>query len=172
LHDYNNDGKITPDKDKVVLGDVQPDFSTGFGTNVIFKGIDLNISFNGVFGQKLLNTTYMSIMVDKRLPTYNVPDKALTDKVNADPLFSDYWIENGSFLRLQQITLGYSIPFKANGWVKKVRIYVTGENLHVWTKYSGLDPELNLEGLTSPGIEFYDFYPRPRTFSFGLNVSF
>lgn len=172
LHDYNNDGKITPDKDKVVLGDVQPDFSTGFGTNVMFKGIDLNISFNGVFGQKLLNTTYMSIMVDKRLPTYNVPDKALTDKVNADPLFSDYWIENGSFLRLQQITLGYSIPFKANGWVKKVRIYVTGENLHVWTKYSGLDPELNLEGLTSPGIEFYNFYPRPRTFSFGLNVSF
>jgi len=112
-----------------------------------------------------------------RLPSQNVPDDLLTSGIKTDPLFSDYWVENASFLRLQSVTLGYTIPNTKNFGIQKIRVYLTGENLFVLTGYSGVDPEVRVtddEGsqLNSPGIERFNSYPRPRTFSLGLNVTF
>jgi len=137
-----------------------------------YRQFDLGFSFYGIFGQDLLNASYMSVMDDSRLPTYNVPDAALKDKLKAPADYSSYWIEDGSFVRLQNVTLGYTLPLKTNSWIKRARIYVNAENLFVITKYSGLDPEINLDGLDFPGIEVFNAYPKPRTYSVGLNVTF
>lgn len=169
--DLNGDGRIT-DKDKTVIGDVQPDYTAGLSMSFTYKQFDLGFSFYGIFGQDLLNASYMSVMDDSRLPTYNVPDAALKDKLKAPADYSSYWIEDGSFVRLQHVTLGYTLPLKTSSWVKRARVYVNAENLFVITRYSGLDPEINLDGLDFPGIEVFNAYPKPRTYSVGLNVTF
>src|SRR5690606_33445680 len=107
-----------------------------------------------------------------RLPAQNVPDDFLTSGIKSDPVFSDYWVESGSFFRLQSATLGYTIRYFKKLGLSKVRVYVTGENLFTITGYSGVDPEVNYSGLESPSIDRYNTYPRPRTVSFGLNVAF
>ena len=96
--------------------------------------------------------------------------------ITDNPTYSDYFIENGDFFRLQAITLGYSVPLNT---VKKLgltrlRFYVTGENLFCITGYKGIDPEVSVPDnvLSSPGIDFFNSYPRPRTFSLGVNIGF
>lgn len=164
------------------LGNVQPKLTLGFATDFSYKGFDLNIAANGMFGQKILNAQAMNISGPGRLPSYNILDSWMDNAMIVDdgPVFSDFWIENGSFLRLQSATLGYNVPVK-KVWFNKIRVYVTGENLFTITRYKGVDPEVNISGLKSPGIDksvgiaadgdnFY--YPRSRTVSFGVNLSF
>lgn len=162
------------------LGNAQPKLTLGFAMDFGWKGFDLNIATYGNFGQKVLNAQAMNISYPGRLPGYNVLDSWLTSPIKEGPVYSDYWIEKGDFLRLQSSTLGYTLPVR-NAWFKKIRVYVTGENLFTITGYKGIDPEVNISGLKSPGIDksvgstndgdnYY--YPRARTFSFGANVSF
>ena len=153
------------------LGSVQPKLSMGFSMNFDYKQFDLEVSTYGMFGQKVLNATAMSLNDPSRLPAQNVPDDFLTSGITDDPTFSDYWIEDASFLRLQTLSLGYTINTQKLG-LERVRVYVTGENLFVITGYSGVDPEVSIDGLDTPGIDMFNYYPKPRTFSFGLNVSF
>ena len=150
--------------------------------------------------QKIMNTTTwkykyynMSTLVDSqhRFSIYNAEGNDLrTDKeamkaYNANAsiwnpamqscVFHSWAVEDGSFLRLSNITLGYSLPTK---WIKKAhiskaRFYVTANNLHVWTKYSGFDPEVNTRRTTplTPGVD-YSAYPKARSFTFGTNITF
>jgi hypothetical protein len=85
-------------------------------------------------------------------------------------LISDRFLESGSYLRMDNATLGYTIKTQTSAF-KAIRLYVTGNNLFVITKYRGVDPEVNLGGLT-PGIDNNNFYPKTRTFLLGLNASF
>jgi iron complex outermembrane receptor protein len=124
-----------------------------------------------MFGQKVLNATAMSMADPTRLPSQNIADSFLKSGITSDPKFSSYWVENGDFFRLQSVTLGYNLPKKMSMGLEKVRVYFTGENLFVLTGYSGTDPEVNNNGLDAPGIDRFNYYPRPRTFSFGLNIS-
>jgi iron complex outermembrane receptor protein len=162
------------------LGSAQPKLSLGFAMDFRYRDFDLAVSTYGMFGQKILNAQKMNMTYPGRLPAYNVLDSELHSKITEGPVFSDYWIEKGDFLRLQSLTFGYTLPV-VNRWFQKIRFYVTGENLWVITGYTGLDPEVNIAGLKSPGIDksigdsgigdnYY--YPRPRTFSFGLNLVF
>lgn len=180
LEDLNGDGQIT-EADGQFLGDSQPDFSGGLGMSFNYKNWDAGFSMYGLFGQKLLNATGMSITDDNRLPSNNVPDESLKDKLTDQARFSSYWIENGSFVRLQYLTLGYKFNTKATSWLRNARVYVTGENLFVITKYKGADPEVSLDGLSMPGIDNFitpagssnpGSYPKARTFSLGLSLSF
>ncbi len=154
------------------LGSAQPKVNMGFAMSATYKNFDASISTYGMFGQKVLNATYMSMYDPTRLPAQNVPDDFLKSGIKSDPVFSDYWVESGSFFRLQSATLGYTIKYFKKLGLSKVRVYVTGENLFTITGYSGVDPEVNYSGLESPGIDRYNTYPRPRTVSFGLNVAF
>ncbi|WP_353196835.1 TonB-dependent receptor [Parapedobacter defluvii] len=179
----DDDGKFileTDDAGNVIqqyLGNAQPTLSLGFATDFAYRGFDLNIAANGMFGQKILNAQAMNISYPGRLPGYNILDSWLDKNVTEGPIYSDYWIEDGSFLRLQSVTLGYTLPVH-NAWFSRIRVYATGENLLTFTGYSGLDPEVNFSGLNSPGIDksigpgdnYY--YPRAKTFSFGINLSF
>lgn len=154
------------------LGSAQPKVNLGFAMSATYKDFDMSVATYGMFGQKVLNATYMSMYDPTRLPAQNVPDKFLTSGIKSDPVFSDYWVEDGSFFRLQTLTVGYTIKYFKKLGLNKVRVYATGENLFTITGYSGVDPEVNTSGLGSPGIDRFNFYPRPRTFSFGLNVAF
>ena len=153
-----------------VLGNCQPKLSMGFSTNFTYKNFDLGVSTYGLFGQKVLNATAMNISYPGRLPAYNVYDSFLSSGIKSDPVYSSYWIEDASFLRLQSVTLGYTIPVNKFG-VGKINCYVTGENLFVITGYKGIDPEVSIDGLATPGIDKLNYYPRPRTFMFGVKLS-
>jgi len=178
----DEDGKfiLENDGESRYLGNVQPKLSLGFNTSLSYKQFDLEVAAYGMFGQKVLDATDMSLYDPSRLPAQNVPDDFLTSGITSDPTYSSYWIENASFLRLQTLTIGYTFRTKNIG-IKRCRIYVTGENLFVITGYDGVDPEVSTDGLDAPGIDMYytdsstysgSPYPRPRTFSFGLNISF
>ncbi len=166
------------------LGSALPKVNLGFGMNFLYKQFDFGFAAYGMFGQKALNASAMSMYDPTRLPAQNVPDDFLTSGIKVDPLFSDYWVENASFLRLQSVTLGYTIPNTKTFGIQKIRFYLTGENLFVITGYSGVDPEVKITNddtslntnisnqLISPGIERFNSYPRPRTYSLGVNITF
>ena len=153
------------------LGNVQPKLSFGFGTSLSYKNFDLEVAMYGMYGQKVLNATAMILNNPKRLPAQNVTDSFLESGITEKVTYSSYWVEDASFLRLQSLTLGYTINAKKTG-MNNIRLYITGENLFTLTNYSGTDPEISIEGLDNPGFDWFNAYPRPRTISFGVNVSF
>jgi TonB-linked SusC/RagA family outer membrane protein len=165
------------DADKKDLGNVQPDLTLGIGMNFTYGNFDLGISGYGMFGQKALNATNMMLNDPNRFPAFNVPDDFLSSGITSAPKYSSYWIEDASFFRLQTLSVGYTLPLKYKG--SKLRIYLMGENLAVFTSYKGVDPEIGLNaqdgadqtGLAAPGIDRYNNYPRPTTISVGLNFT-
>jgi TonB-linked SusC/RagA family outer membrane protein len=163
------DGNIIVGTEDQEIGTAQPDFSLGVGMNFTYKNVDFGFTGYGMFGQDILNATDMMLNDPNRLPSYNVTDDYLTSGITSSPQYSSYWIEDGSFFRLQTVTLGYTIPFKDSA--SKLRLYVMGQNLAVFTNYKGVDPEVNFSGLDSPGIDRFNNYPRPRTITFGLNFT-
>ena len=101
-------------------------------------------------------------------------DDELTYTLKGVPQYSSLYIEDASFVRLDNLTLGYTFNTKKIDWLDKARIYVTGQNLFVITGYKGLDPETNVgrnDGL-APGVEDREFYPKARTFTLGVNLTF
>jgi iron complex outermembrane receptor protein len=85
--------------------------------------------------------------------------------------FSDYWLEDGSYLKIDNITIGYTFKFKENKYARSLRLYATGQNLYTLTSYSGLDPEINTSCIDYPGIEINNFYPKTASFLFGINLN-
>jgi TonB-dependent starch-binding outer membrane protein SusC len=170
-------GDVLVDEDKGDLGNIQPDLTLGIGMNFTYKNFDLGVSGYGMFGQKALNATDMMLNDPTRLPAYNVPDHFLGSGITSSPKYSDYWIEDASFFRLQSLSVGYTLPLNYKN--SKLRIYLMGENLAVFTNYKGVDPEIGLNaqnggdqtGLAAPGIDRYNNYPRPTTISVGLNFT-
>ncbi|MEL1252293.1 TonB-dependent receptor [Flavobacterium sp. DGU38] len=153
-------------------GSAQPKFLLGWDNNFTYKKFDLNIFFRGVFGNKIFNATRADLFRPSTAMTTNI----LVDAANESPndlnsyKYSTRFIEDGSYLRLDNLTLGYDFG-KVGKYIKKLRIYETVNNLFVITKYSGIDPEVE-QGGTAPGVDSNNFYPKTRTFLFGLNVVF
>ena len=134
-----------------------------------YKNFDLSFFLRGTIGNDILNATRMAYAQSGFLPGTNALDDPLTYTLSETPRFSNYYLEKGSFMRLDNLTLGYKIK-ALNG----IRVYFTAQNLFVITKYKGLDPEVPMDsgdGLT-PGVEPREFYPKARTFSVGLNLNF
>ncbi|HLA56195.1 MAG TPA: TonB-dependent receptor [Flavobacterium sp.] len=168
-HGLDENGAYILDTDPSAIGDVQPDFTIGLGMNFTYHDFDFGFTGYGMFGQDVLNATAMMLNDPTRLPAYNIQDDFLNSQQTSTPQFSSAWIEDGSFFRLQTVTVGYNLPFKKSG--AKLRLYLLGENLAVFTKYSGVDPEIDNTGLVNPGIDRFNNYPRPTTISFGLNFT-
>jgi len=158
--------------DQFIAGNAQPNLIYGWNNSFFYKNFDLNFLVRGVTGNKILNTTLASLNnpADSRLQ--NIPRFTLGESFNDinGYLISDRFIESGSYLRLDNTTLGYTIKPKIQA-IKAIRLYLSGNNLFVITKYKGIDPEINIGGLT-PGIDNNNFYPKTRTYIFGLTASF
>jgi TonB-linked SusC/RagA family outer membrane protein len=182
--DVNGDGKITP-ADKVALGNTQPKFIGSFTNTFAYKHFDLLVFLQGSYGNKIYNA------LQQQLEITNLTSNAWADIANRwtptnpgntvpratnSPVgqMSDRYIQDGSYLRLKNLVLGYNFSNDLLNkiYVKQVRIYVSAQNLATWTKYKGYDPEVNSfeQNNTAQGID-YGAYPNYRTFLVGLNVT-
>lgn len=186
--DLNGDGKID-DGDMTYIGDPNPDFTFGFTNTFRYKNLDLSVFLQGTYGNDILNytkrtTEQLSNVYANQLNT--VQDRYTTTNTNGNvPRYnqwhnnnfrvSDRFVEDGSYLRIQNVTLGYNLPQK---WISKAkianaRLFATGQNLYTFTKYTGFDPEL---GAFNNSATFFNVdngnYPNPRTFTFGANITF
>ena len=172
------DGKfvLANDGEDEILGNAQPKLTMGLSFNFTYKDFDLGISGYGMYGQKVLNVAGMERGYTAHMPNYNITSSFAESGISDEnmPVYSDFWLENGSFFRLQSVTLGYTLPARLlkNFGVNRLRFYATGENLFVLTGYTGIDPEVSTSDLKEVGLDKGNIYPMPRTFSIGLNLSF
>jgi TonB-dependent starch-binding outer membrane protein SusC len=154
------------------MGSPQPKLLMGWVNNLSYGNWSLNFFFRGVFGNKIFNVTRADMFTPGQASQKNL----LTDVANESKddsranLYSSRFIENGSYVRLDNATLSYNFKNLGN-YVKGLRLYTTVNNAFVITKYKGIDPEIN-QGGNAPGIDSNNFYPKTRTFLLGLNVSF
>jgi TonB-dependent starch-binding outer membrane protein SusC len=162
--DQNNDGKINGD-DNVILGSNRPDFTYGFGSSFTYNSISFDFSFYGIKGNTVLNSNALDVQKVSELPLANIAKDARNDGIKSSRLYSSAFLQNASFLRLENVSLGYNFNVSSLKWLSRARVYVTGQNLWVITKYQGFDPEI------SGGTDFTK-YPRPRTVLLGLSVQF
>lgn len=158
--------------DQRIAGNAQPNLIYGWTNTFFYKNFDLNFLIRGVTGNKILNATLANLNDPADAKLQNIPQFTRGESFNDINayLISDRYLESGSYLRLDNATLGYTIKTQIQA-IKSIRLYLSGNNLFVITKYKGLDPEVNLGGLT-PGIDNNNYYPKTRTFLFGLNASF
>lgn len=200
--DLNGDGKITPDGDRTIVGNANPKFSGGINNTFSYKGFDLSVFLNFTVGNDIYNANMknnLTIAGDfgsnlafqaNRWTNINAAGQLVTDPAelaainqgrnsvasilgNTSGRMYNSLIENGSFLRINNVSLGYTLP---SNWLKSLKIanarfYVTAYNLHVFTNYSGYDPEVSvINNPLTPGVDF-SAYPRPRSFVAGINLS-
>ncbi len=177
------EGPVVPGGDnRYVVGTALPDVMYNFYFNLNYKKFDFGVNFNGVSGNQIYNHTAMNKFYKAQLAkSNNVVPKAIeypNEAITNAAIVSTRYLENGSFLRLNNATLGYTFDTTAMGigtWAKAIRLSVTGQNLFVITDYSGFDPEVNQDksvgGVQSFGIDD-NGYPKARTFVVGLNVTF
>ena len=156
-----------------VIGNAQPLFTFGWNNSLRYKNWDAAIFFRGVFGNKILNLTRWAYGPQDS-QTFNVfmkdidgANTVLSDKAH----FSSYYLEDGSYLKLDNLTVGYTFKLKENKLIRSARVYATGQNLLTITKYSGQDPEVNTTGVWDAGIDWCSFYPTVATFLVGVNIS-
>ena len=177
--DLNHDGVIN-DKDRTFLGNPNPSFIFSMNNTFSYKGFTLNVFLQGVAGNKILNANRLydesmytsfnqTTAVLKRWTgpgTSNSMPRAVYNDPNNNSRPSTRYIENGSYLRIKNVTLSYNIPkdILKSLWLNSARVYVSAENLYTFTKYSGFDPEVGVTGIDN------HVYPVSRTVSVGINL--
>ena len=166
---YNADMLDTVNEDdRCIIGDPNPDFLASLSLNASWKNLDFSVFFNGVFGNDVINSKRFD--QPDNMPKRWTPD----NKSNLYPKLSDtrqtkfssWWIEDGSFVRVQTMTLGYKIPLSKSDYGRNLRLYISADNLYTFTKFTGYDPEVSALGLYSGG------YPRLRKWTFGIDFNF
>ncbi|MXV51815.1 SusC/RagA family TonB-linked outer membrane protein [Pedobacter sp. HMF7647] len=195
FEDINGDGTVNA-SDQVSIGSPQPKFYGGLNLDGSFKAWDINLYFYGVYGNKILNYQESnlesfqgrgSVSIENVSKDYyngawtpTNPSTTYTrvlynDDNNQNAVPSDHWIENGSFLKLKNVTVGYTFPASLTKKIamSRVRVYVSSQNLFTITNYTGLDPEIGLQGgnATQNGVD-NGTYPSSRFYTMGLNVTF
>jgi TonB-linked SusC/RagA family outer membrane protein len=154
--------------------DPSPKFNYGLNNTFTYGNWTLNFFLRGVYGQKIFNNTLLNFENVNRLPGNNVTKEALTNGIKDAANISDLWLENASYLRLDNATIGYTFP-RVRG-INNLRVYAASNNLFVITPYRGLDPEIRTAASNQAYIDvtYYGeaFYPRTRSFTLGVNVSF
>ncbi len=157
--------------DYTYIGKAQPKLTYGISNNISYKNLELSFFIRGVLGNDVLNFSKMSYANLQWLPGANVLKPALTMGLKQSPFYNSFYIEDGSFARLDNLTLAYSLLPKDLLGVSRIRFYATTHNLITLTKYKGVDPEVPMSGL-DPGIEGREYYPKTRTYILGINLTF
>ena len=158
---------------KQVIGNAQPWFTFGWNNTVRWKDLDVSVFFRGVVGNKILNVARWIYGPQTQTSVNFFAKDCIGDNVTYanKANFSDYYLENGSYLKLDNLTVGYTFRFKENKYIDNLRLYLTGQNLFTITAYSGQDPEIDTTSVWSSGIDYPSFYPRVATILLGLNLS-
>jgi len=176
-HLTNTQGFARTDANKKVVGNGLPKAYVGWNNNLRYKNFDLSISMRGAFGFQILNFDRMylentkTVQYNRLLSAYDkVFGKAILS-TDEDLEFNSYYIEDGDYWKIDNITLGYNFKFGNVKAIKSARIYVSTINTLTLTKYNGIDPEVQIDGL-EPGNDYRDKYPTTRIFTFGVNLNF
>lgn len=165
--DINNDGEITTD-DRTIIGDPNPDFTASMALNLSYKRIDFSMFLNGVFGNDVVYQNRLDQADVRPLrwtqdnPTNDYPRLYSGRQLR----FSDWFVEDGSFVRIQNVSLGYNVNVDNLEFISNLRVYLNATNLYTFTKFSGYDPEVGLDGI------YWGGYPRFTQYTFGLNMTF
>ncbi|WP_238430375.1 SusC/RagA family TonB-linked outer membrane protein [Chitinophaga agri] len=182
---YKKDGTtarpedINREEDYAVIGNAIPKYYLSLTNTFRYKGFDLRVFMRGKFGYDVLNTMEMFYGTKQSLPN-NVLETAFTKhaQLKDSYQYSDYYLEKGGYMKLDEVTIGYTVPLHGNKWVKNVRFYLTGSNLATITKYTGNDPDFIKDTGLNPGIDAINTsdertpYLSTRGFLAGLSVSF
>lgn len=160
---------------KQVIGNGLPKHYLSWNNTLKYKGFDLGINIRGAFGFDILNFPRMYYENPKlaqynRLQTAFDPIFGKDVTLNNDLALVSYYIEKGNYIKVDNISLGYTFKLKKNPYVKDLRLFLSGTNLLTISGYKGIDPEVNTVGLT-PGNDYRDKYPTTRTFTLGLNIT-
>lgn len=176
--EFSND-QLKNDEYRQYLGSGLPKVYLGWTNNLSYKNWDLSMQFTSQLGFKILNEPRAfyennSIAYNRLKSVEEAPYGGQYTLSSSQPqTFVSYYLEDGDFLKLTNLTIGYTFPIKKNNkYIKGVRAYLSGDNLFCITGYSGLDPELSNWYPTSAGIDARDKYPSIRSFTFGLNLTF
>ncbi|WP_089896190.1 SusC/RagA family TonB-linked outer membrane protein [Chitinophaga arvensicola] len=189
FEDVNKDGKITAD-DRTIIGNSQPDFIYGLTNTFRYKNFDLMVAIQGQQGGQILNlsrrffenvegsanqlTTVMNRWQSEAKPGNGIIPRANQRTTGNNNAISDRWVEDASYLRIQNISLGYQLPEKMLQHIRlqQARIYLSAQNLYTFTNYLNYNPEVsNYEGALTSGVD-YGRYPLARTFVVGVNIGF
>ncbi|GHV51505.1 SusC/RagA family TonB-linked outer membrane protein [Bacteroidia bacterium] len=179
IEDINKDGQITDD-DRTYVGSAQPVLTYGWNNTFNYKSWDASFFIRGTIGNKVLNNPLAAYGNNSYLSGYNVMKNDNLLKFREASRVCSFYLEDASFARLDNMSIGYTFNTKGINWLDKARVYVAGQNLFVITKYTGLDPEVELfrgaatddDAGLSPGIEPRNYFPKSRTFTFGVNLTF
>ncbi len=159
-----------------VVGHGLPTVTLGWGNTLTYKNFDLSIQFTSQLGFQILNEN--RCFYENQAVAFNKLKSVLTSKydntlTNLQPqTVCDYYVENGDYLKLTNVTLGYTLPFKNSKYLRSIRAYITADNLCTITGYTGLDPEITTNGLGYMGRDMRDKYPTTRSFTLGVNLNF
>lgn len=184
--DLNGDRTVNAD-DRKILGDGFPDYTYSISNDFRFKNISLSIFLEGVEGIQILNNNLVDSYFPVQLRRNKLAEPYLNrwtpeNPSNIYPSFvnpsgqgrkavNSYTVEDGSYIRLKTVRLDYTFPIKKTGFYEQIGVYVTGENLALWTNYSGIDPGVNSNGSSNTFID-NNTYPIPRTFIIGVKIDF
>jgi iron complex outermembrane receptor protein len=187
FEDTNEDGKIDA-ADRVVTGNGLPKFLMGWGNAVTYKKWDLNVFFRGVFGHDLINSFRGFYEVPNYITSYNLPKTAANIRNSEGKLLavtsgtlSSKYVENASFVTLDNMSLGYTFGLPAGGNFKRIRLYLAGNNLFFITGYTGVDPNPRYQDTENlgtqnsplvPGVDRRNTWFRTRSFTLGANIIF
>jgi TonB-linked SusC/RagA family outer membrane protein len=163
--------------DRYMAGSALPTYTYAITPTLKHKNLDVSMLWRGSGGNKIYNNMRQSLSMLEILGRANVLQSAVAQGIRTTQYGSDVWLENGAFFRLDNITVGYTVPLANVKYIDKVRLSVTGSNLLLFTGYTGVDPELNVSG-SNPDNTFdlntfggdRGAYPRARSFAVGLNV--
>jgi TonB-dependent starch-binding outer membrane protein SusC len=180
--DVNGDGVIN-DKDRTMIGNPTPKLTFGFNGSIEYKNFDLSMLVVGTYGNDILRNTERYLPYTNRTadildrwteenPSETTPRVAWTD-TNGNTRVSDIFIEDGSFIRVKNLQVGYTMPARLQNRLKakNLRFYVSVENLYTFTKYTGADPEIGAMSSFDIGID-RGIYPQARTFRLGTTMTF
>jgi len=163
--------KLKSPDDYKEVGKALPKVTFGWNNTFRYKQWDLNFFLRGMAGNKIFNASRADLSRLNQAATCNISHEAVKDGIMEAPQPSSRWLENGSFLKLDNLTVGYQFNMEKVKEIGQLRLYVTGQNLFTITKYTGVDPEVSLSGL-APGIDNRNYYPKTRSFLLGVNISF
>ena len=169
------------ESDRQALANAQPAVTYGWNNTVKWRNLDMTIFFRGVIGNKILNVTRIAYgpqaSMSSNVFMHDVNNHYIQDGKDMGIIysnktdFSDYYLEDGSYLKLDNITVGYTFRFKENKYAQSLRLYATAQNLFTISKYSGQDPEVNTTNVWGAGIDDVSFYPSTASCMVGVNLT-
>ena len=174
VQDMNGDGIIdqgTRSPDRVQQGSALPTYNFAINPTFSYKNFDFSMLWRGSGGNKIYNGLRKSMSLMESIGNQNVLQSAVDLDLYTSQYASNLWLEDGDFVRLENVTAGYNIPMNDSKYIKNLRVSVTGNNLWLITDYSGVDPELNFSGANGFGGDF-GIYPRTTSVALGLQVKF